>query len=238
MMIKKKELVALLIAIVLISFTIYSYNLDHTIVFTKVTTQTKTETLPLGPGLGRDIYVPNATLLCCIFNGTAFHNGTATSIVYQTETTTIPPPFYATLWPYILALSIIILGLAVLIFRRNYCMSKVMILLISLILISLAVFLHSTDKPIVHILVLSKVTCKNNYNQLAAFDYADAPLCEPKPPVIYQTVIILPPPWYAQLWFLPLTVGILLIFMLAYTCKAVTLKVLKVIIKYLEPILN
>ncbi|AEE95006.1 hypothetical protein Ahos_2135 [Acidianus hospitalis W1] len=99
MMIKKKELVALLIAIVLISFTIYSYNLDHTIVFTKVTTQTKTETLPPGPGLGRDIDVPNATPLFCIFNGTVFHNGTATSIVYQTETTTIPPPFYATLWP-------------------------------------------------------------------------------------------------------------------------------------------
>ncbi|MDT7901694.1 MAG: hypothetical protein RRE78_07345 [Acidianus sp.] len=117
-------------------------------------------------------------------------------------------------------------------------MSKVMILLISLILISLAVFLHSTDKPIVHILMSCEVTCKNNYKQLVAFDYADAPLCVPKPPVIYQTVIILPPPWYAQLWFLPLTVGILLIFMLAYTCKAVTLKVLKVIIKYLEPILN
>jgi hypothetical protein len=117
-------------------------------------------------------------------------------------------------------------------------MLKVMILLMSLILVSLAVFLHSTDKPIVHILVPSKVACKNNYKQLAYVDYADAPLCVPKPPVIYQTVIILPPPWYAQLWFLPLTVGILLIFMLAYTCKAVTLKVLKVIIKYLEPILD
>jgi hypothetical protein len=53
-----------------------------------------------------------------------------------------------------------------------YCMSKVMILLISLILISLAVFLHSTDKPIVHILVPCKVTCKNNYIHLA-YDYAD-----------------------------------------------------------------
>jgi len=117
-----------------------------------------------------------------------------------------------------------------------------MILLISLILISLAVFLYSTDKPIVHILVPYKVTCKNNciknnYIYLAN-GYGVAPICVPKPPVIYQTVIILPPPWYAQLWFLPLAIGILLIFMLAYTCKAVTLKVLKVIIKYLEPILN
>ncbi|MFP3203709.1 MAG: hypothetical protein RXR43_16325 [Sulfolobus sp.] len=51
-------------------------------------------------------------------------------------------------------------------------MSKVMILLISLILISLAVFLHSTDKPIVHILVPCKVTCKNNYIHLAYY-YAD-----------------------------------------------------------------
>jgi hypothetical protein len=31
----------------------------------------------------------------------------------------IPPPSYASLWPYILALGIIILGLAVLIFRRK-----------------------------------------------------------------------------------------------------------------------
>jgi hypothetical protein len=118
-----------------------------------------------------------------------------------------------------------------------------MILLISLILISLAVFLHSTDKPIVHILMSCEVTCKNNCIKnnciYLAFGHGVAPLCEPKPLVIYKiTVIILPPPWYVQLWFLPLTVGILLIFMLAYTCKAVTLKVLKVIIKYLEPILN
>jgi hypothetical protein len=123
-----------------------------------------------------------------------------------------------------------------------YCMSKVMILLISLILISLAVFLHSADKPIVHILVSCKVTCNKNNYIVAVFhiyNSADGPLYEPKPLVIYKTTfVILPPPWYAQLWFLPLTIGILLIFMLAYMCKAVTLKVLKVIIKYLEPILN
>ncbi|MFP3203427.1 MAG: hypothetical protein RXR43_14815 [Sulfolobus sp.] len=230
------SILLLSLSVLVLYSAIYLHSLDKTTVRTSVYNITITTTTTYnGPIFGTPGMKP-----CCTLQWPPPLTGT--TVTHVTETTIVQPPSYASLWPYILALSIIILGLAVLIFRRNYCMSKVMILLISLILISLAVFLYSTDKPIVHILVLSKVTCnKNNYIQLAVvhtYNSADCPLCEPKPPVIYQTVIILPPPWYAQLWFLPLTVGILLIFMLAYMCKAVTLKVLKVIIKYLEPILN
>ncbi|WP_236752030.1 hypothetical protein [Acidianus sp. HS-5] len=113
---KKGVFAILLIAIALIGLAIYSYHLDHSTVITKVVTQTRTETLP--PFAYPDLYGLSCTYTV-FFNGTAFYNGTATITSHQTETTTIPPPYYANLWVEMLVASVVLLLIAFLLIRRK-----------------------------------------------------------------------------------------------------------------------
>ena len=86
----KRDLSILFLSIILIGIGLWLFHIDH-YTYIRLT----------GPNITVTHVYPNTF-------GTVYIASEA-----------IPPPSYASLWPYILALGIIILGLAVLIFRRK-----------------------------------------------------------------------------------------------------------------------
>ncbi|WP_152943249.1 hypothetical protein [Acidianus ambivalens] len=94
---------------------VYLHGLDKTTVKTSVHNVTITTTYTRNIVFCMPAWNYNCTRVCLLPPTTL----TGTTVMHETETTTIPPPSYASLWPYMLTLGIIILGLAMLIFRHK-----------------------------------------------------------------------------------------------------------------------
>jgi hypothetical protein len=107
------SILLLSLSVLVLYSAIYLHSLDKTTVRTSVYNITITTTTTYnGPIYGTLGMKPGCHILWP-------PSLTGTTVTYVTETTIVRPPSYASLWPYMLALSIIILGLAVLIFRRK-----------------------------------------------------------------------------------------------------------------------
>ena len=92
---------------------------------------------------------------------------------------------------------------------------KLALILVSLVLLSLSVYLHSIDRTIVHVQPTSIINDPSPYGV---------------PPI---RLVLAPPPWYAKLWFLPLIGGVSL---LVFALKEEIMRALKALAKHLEPL--